>query len=83
MRLTSITGHCSTARLGAGGPPGTVLGTRGATDPVTSPCAASGHAARPPAVPGPLTRRTGPGRPARHRPSRPRRPRPRPGRDPL
>jgi len=38
-RLTSITGHCSTARLGAGGPPGTVLGTRGATDRVTSPCA--------------------------------------------
>ena len=43
MRLISITGHCSTARLGVGGPPGTVLGTRGATDPVTSPYAYRDH----------------------------------------
>ena len=34
MRLTSITGRCSTTRPGVGGPPGTVLGTQGATDPL-------------------------------------------------
>jgi len=41
------------------------------------------HAAGPSAVPGPLTRRAGRGRPARRRTPRPGRPRPRPGRSPL
>jgi hypothetical protein len=43
MSLASITGHCPAARLRAGGPPGTVLGTRGATGPVTSPGAYRDH----------------------------------------
>jgi len=48
-----------------------------------SEASAGGHAARPPAVPGPLTGRAGPGRPARHRTPQPGRPRPHPDRGPL